>query len=187
MNSSRLVVPAMDYLDGYVAALRSGWSPDNVRGKAAADEQLAAIGTDPQTFLAALDDPDALGPPIKLPDGNVVKRLPGIHRWIWDGEFCGVIGFRWQKGTSDLPSEVLGHIGFSVVPWKRRQRHATGALAQMLDEARRRGLQWVELTTDPDNLGSQKVIMANGAAPPVTFRKAAAYGGLEALRFRIDL
>ncbi|MEO8501345.1 MAG: GNAT family N-acetyltransferase, partial [Vicinamibacteria bacterium] len=37
-----LVWPSADRLPGYVAALKRGWSPDNVHGEAAAREQLAA-------------------------------------------------------------------------------------------------------------------------------------------------
>jgi hypothetical protein len=33
-----LVWPGPEYLPGYLAALQKGWSSDNVRGKAAADE-----------------------------------------------------------------------------------------------------------------------------------------------------
>jgi predicted acetyltransferase len=116
-----------------------------------------------------------------------VPRLPGYLRWIWDGEFCGSIGFRWQRGTSALPAHVLGHIGYAVVPWKRRRGYATRALALMLVEARREGLAYVELTTDPDNAASQKVIVANGGRQIERFRATAAYGGKEELRFRIDL
>ena len=28
---------------------------------------------------------------------------PGYVRWMWDGEFCGSTGFRWQRGTEALP------------------------------------------------------------------------------------
>ncbi len=187
MSTATLVVPAKMYLDAYVAALELGWSPDNVRGKAAADEQLKAIRQDAAAFLSQLDDPEAKGPPIALPDGRMAKRLPGFYRWIWDGEFCGSIGFRWQNGTSDLPDHVLGHIGFGVVPWKRRQGHATRALALMMDEARGHGLEYVELTTDLDNRASQQVMIANGAQMVGKFRKLDMYGGREALRFRIML
>jgi len=45
----------------------------------------------------------------------------------------------------------------------------------------------VELTTDADNLPSQKVITANGGVVVEAFRKAAAYGGAESLRYRIML
>jgi predicted acetyltransferase len=106
---------------------------------------------------------------------------------MWDGEFCGSIGFRWQHGTSSLPSYCLGHIGYSVVPWKRRRGYATQALALLLPEARREGLDHVELTTDPDNLASQKVITANGGVFIERFKADAAYGGKEELRFRIAL
>ena len=187
MGQTMIVKPAEEHLARYVAALSQGWSPDNVRGKAAADEQLEAIAEDPAAFHAAMDDPLALGPPIALPDGTSFKRLPGIIRWIWDGDFCGSIGFRWQAGTSRLPAHVLGHIGFAVVPWKRRQGHATRALALMLDEARRQGLDHVELTADPDNLASQRVITANGGELVETFTKVAAYGGGQSLLFRIGL
>ena len=46
----RLVWPSRDYLPGYVAALERGWSPDNVRGQAAAQEELARIATDAEAL-----------------------------------------------------------------------------------------------------------------------------------------
>ncbi|SJZ50158.1 Predicted acetyltransferase [Enhydrobacter aerosaccus] len=180
-----LVVPSLEYLDGYVAALQRGWSADNVRLETAAREELAAITADPDAFVALLDNREAKGDPISLPDGSKAPRLPGIRRWMWDGEFCGSIGFRWQPGTAALPSHVLGHIGYAVVPWKRQRGYATRALALMLDEARREGLPYVELTTDPDNDPSQKVIQANGGVFVERF-SSAAYGKDE-LRFRIPL
>jgi predicted acetyltransferase len=170
-----------------MAALKRGWSPDNVRGAAAVEEQLAWIARDADGFLARLDDPEALGDPVKLPDGSTVTRLPGITRWIWTEEFCGSIGFRWQDGTTELPPYVLGHIGFAVVPWMRRLGLATRALALMLDEARERGLDKVEITTTPDNIASRVVIEANGGHLVERFEKDAAYGGGEALRFLIAL
>jgi predicted acetyltransferase len=117
----------------------------------------------------------------------LVPRLPGFRRWLWDGEFCGSIGFRWQPGTSSLPPHVLGHIGFAVVPWKRRRGYATLALAQLLSEIGNKGLTFVELTTDQDNAASQRVIRANGGELIERFRKPAAYGGKASCRFRIDL
>jgi hypothetical protein len=50
------------------------------------------------------------GEVLTLPDGSQVPRLPSYRRWLWDGELCGSIGFRWQVGTSALPPHVLGHI-----------------------------------------------------------------------------
>lgn len=122
-----------------------------------------------------------------MPDGSTVPRLPGFHRWLRDGEFCGSLNFRWQPGTSALPPHVLGHIGYSVVPWKQGRGYATRGLALLLPEVWAQGLTHVDLTTDPDNLASQRVILANGGRLVERFRKAAAYGGAESLRWRIDL
>ncbi|WIM13802.1 GNAT family N-acetyltransferase [Enhydrobacter sp.] len=180
-----LVVPALAHLDAYADALRRGWSADNIRLEAAAREELERIAADPQAFVASLDDREAKGGPITLPDGSKVARLPGFRRWMWDGAFCGSIGLRWQPGTGALPSYVLGHIGYAVVPWKRRRGYATRALALMLEEARREGLPYVELTTDPDNQPSQKVILSNGGILVERFRSPTC--GKEELRFRISL
>ena len=179
-----LVWPAMEYLRSYADALRRGWSPDNLRPEASAEE-LERIASDPELFVAQQIDRDAKGPPIDLPDGSTVPRLPGYRRWMWDGSFCGVIGFRWQPGTTDLPPYCLGHIGYSVVPWKRGRGYATHALRALLPETKEQGLDFVELTTDATNEPSRRVIEANGGQLVERFRKPAVHGGAESLRYRI--
>jgi predicted acetyltransferase len=181
-----LVWPAAEYLPGYRDALRQGWSPDNRRPEAA-DEELVRIATDPDRFLAEQVDREAKGPPITLPDGSQVPRLPGYHRWMWDGEFCGSIDLRWQPGTHELPAYCLGHIGYSVVSWKRRRGYATRALRLILPEARAEGLAHVELITEAGNVASRRVIEANGGILIERFHKPAVHGGSESLRFRIPL
>ncbi|MBX9946137.1 MAG: GNAT family N-acetyltransferase [Reyranella sp.] len=183
----KLVVPALEYLDAYADALSRGFWSDNLRREASAREELAKIAADPAAFLASLDDPDAKGPPIPTKDGGTVRRLPGFRRWMWDDGFCGSVNFRWQPGTSELPAYVLGHLGYTVVPWKQRRGYATRAVALMLPEARKLGLTCLDLTTDPDNIPSQKVITANGGHLVGTFEKSAAHGGGEGLLFRIPL
>src|SRR6476661_4495691 len=97
-----LVWPALSYLPSYVAALERGWSPDNLRGLAAAREELDAITADADRFLASLVDRDAKAGPITLLDGSTVPRLPGYRRWMWDGDFCGSTSLRWQKSSEEL-------------------------------------------------------------------------------------
>ncbi len=182
----QLVWPSSEYLPGYVHALRQGWSPDNTRPEAAG-EQLLQIEHEPDAFLAGQVDREAEGPPITMPDGSTVPRLPGYHRWMWDGELCGVISVRWQPGTTALPPYCLGHIGYAVVPWKRRRGHAPRALALLLPDVRAEGLAYAELTAEAGNLASQRVIEANGGVLVERFHKLAAHGGAESLRFRIPL
>jgi predicted acetyltransferase len=182
-----LVVPHEHYLPSYAAALRRGWSPNNERPLAASQEELAQIEANPAAFVASLDDREVKGPPVAMPDGSVVPRLPGFRRWMWDGEFAGSIGFRWQSGTVELPPYCLGHVGYAVVPWKQRRGYATAALLHMLDEARQLKLPYIEITADPDNLPSQKVILAAGGQFHERFDEPPQFGGKPCLRFRIAL
>ena len=155
-----------------------------VRGRR---ELHARIAADPEAFLVSLEDREAKGGPIALPDGSFARRVPGFRRWLWDGEICGAIGFRWQPGTAELPPHCLGHIGYSVVPWKQGRGYATQAVLQLLPEARELGLPYVEITTDPENLASQRVIEKAGGRFVERFVKPAQYGSKPGLRFRSTL
>ena len=180
----RLVIPNRQLLPQYVAALERRWSPHTMRDDVI-DEELAQIARDPDKFLAAQVDREAAGGPVTLPDGSKVARLPGYRLWISDGEFCGMINLRWQPGTTELPPHVLGHIGYTIVPWKRGRGYATRALALMLREARREGLPEVVISTDPDNVASQRVIEANGGTGRERVDRPAQYGGTAGLRYRV--
>ena len=179
-QATRLLRPTPDLLPGYVAALRRGWSPDNVRGAVAAREILDRIASDPDLFFLTTH-------------GSQRPRLPGVMRWIWDahdpgpGGFAGSIGLRWMADHAALPSWVLGHIGYAVPEWQRGRGHATRALGRLLQEARGFGLPFVDLTTDPDNTASQRVMVANGAVLVERFDKGEVYGHQPGLRYRIAL
>ncbi len=181
----RLVWPALDYLDGVRAALARGWSPNTVHDTSR--RELERIDADPVAWVDGQVDREAKGPPIEDADGTLLARLPGFTRWMWDGEFCGSIGLRWQKGTTDLPPTCLGHVGYAVVPWKRGRGYATRALRALLDDVRAEGLPHVVVTTDPDNVASRRVIEANGGTLVERFIKPASHGGGQGLRYRIDL
>ncbi len=136
-------------------------------------------------FITSLEDLEALGTPIRLPDDSLVPRLPGYRRWIWNAGFCGAIGLRWQPGTAALPTHVLGHVGYGVASWRQGQGHATRALKLLLPQAWHLGLEHVEVVTEPDNAASRRVIAACGGLLVERFRTDPAYGGVEKLRYRI--
>lgn len=183
-----LVIPVAGWLPAYRAALTSGWSPDPVRPRDTARDELDAIARDPAVFLARLDQPQPGGAPVTLPDGSTVPRLPQITRWIvGGGTFLGSISLRWQPGGDDLPPHVLGHLGYAILPAHRGRGHATAALTLMLGEARARGLRRVELIVDPGNLSSIRVIENTGGELLERFDRPAAYGGGASLRYAISL
>jgi predicted acetyltransferase len=185
MHEMTLVWPSREFLPSYRAALERGWSPDNLRGELGVREELARIDKNADAFIASLVDREAVGEPITLPDGTTARRLPGYRRWMWDGEFCGSIGLRWQPGTEALPPHCLGHIGYGVVPWKQRRGYATRALGQMLHGAAAEGLRYVEITTDPDNVASRRVIEANGGVLVEEFVTIPSLGGQLKVRYRV--
>ena len=87
-DAMKLVWPSLEYLPSYVAALERGWSPDNVRGQIAAQEELARIAADANVFLASLVDREAAGDPITLAGRDEgASRSPGI------GDGCGTANF----------------------------------------------------------------------------------------------
>jgi len=159
--------PQLSMRESYAEALRRGWSSNTVRDVSA--DELVEIARDPKGFIDARRDDAPIGT-ITLPNGETVAKLPGRIRWMWDGEFAGAINLRWPADGGPLPAHVLGHVGYSVVPWKQGHGYARKALRHMLSEARDVGLTRLEITTDAGNVASQKVVLANGGRLERTFR-----------------
>lgn len=90
-------------------------------------------------------------------------HVPSTILWVGgDGadEYLGSLSIR--HSLTPYLLEVAGHIGYSVRPSARRRGVATEALRLALPEAAALGLERVLVTCDTDNVGSAKVIEANG-------------------------
>jgi predicted acetyltransferase len=88
-------------------------------------------------------------------------HVPATTMWWADGqEYLGRLTIRHRLTPSLLA--VGGHIGYDVRPSARRRGHATAMLAAALPVARELGIDPVLITCDEDNIGSRKVIEANG-------------------------
>ena len=92
-------------------------------------------------------------------------RKPGFvcqSSWWWTegDEYVGRISLRHELTPHLL--EVGGHIGYDVRQSRRRQGHATRMLAAVLPESAKLGIDPALVTCDLDNVGSLRVIEANG-------------------------
>ncbi|MEZ0579811.1 GNAT family N-acetyltransferase [Nocardioides sp. MH1] len=114
--------------------------------EAACEELVAALA------VSALGDPED-------------DKVPSTYYWITDGSGSGeeVIGFlNLRHELNDWLLEEGGHIGYSVRPARRRQGHATRALALGVRRAGELGIDRVLVTCDSDNLASARTIEAGG-------------------------
>jgi len=94
-------------------------------------------------------------------EGAADGRVPNTHFWIADGDdLVGYLHLRHELNAFLL--EEGGHIGYSVRPSRRREGHASRALALGVLEAGRLGIERVLVTCDEDNLPSAGTIERNG-------------------------
>lgn len=94
--------------------------------------------------------------------------IPPRQGWVHSSTYW------WTDGPAYLASirirhrltphllEVGGHIGYDVAPSARLRGHGTAMLAAALPKAAELGISSVLITCDTNNIGSRKIIEANG-------------------------
>lgn len=145
----RLVAPAARCEVSFLAALREFQAEGRLL-----ELDPARLAADFAGFVRALQrrtDPAHLAP----------GRVPETVLWLVEGdEFLGRVAIR-HALTAQL-RRVGGHIGYEIRPSRRRQGHGRRVLALALPRAAALGLDRVLVTCDADNIGSKKIIEANG-------------------------
>jgi predicted acetyltransferase len=144
------------YKDSYVAALREGF----YRGMqpVVTEGQIRGIEADFARYVAGITQQTGT---ITLPDGVSVPKVPFSLRWLVLGdEFIGEVSIRHR--LNDWLRQEGGHIGYGIRPSRQRRGYGRLILALALEECRRLGLERVLVTALAANLGSVRIIEANG-------------------------
>ena len=153
---AELVAPSLRHARSYVAALREGFrrgAQDRV-----SERRISQIEADFATYIDAITDQTGS---IRLPTGQIVPKVPFSVLWLVEGdEFIGETHVRHR--LNDYLIKEGGHIGYGIRPARRRQGYGRLILALALEECRRLGLRRVLVTCLADNVGSARIIEANG-------------------------
>lgn len=157
----KLVEPSLDYFDSYLKALKNNYAYGTAQPYDLA--KMAQIEADPAQHLIDLETFKEGS--FKAVDGSEHPKVPQNHLWIVKNnqDFVGAINFR--PKLSELLTQFGGHIGYSVAQDFRGNGYATQALALFLASPvllAKVDRPYILLTTDPSNIASQKVILANG-------------------------
>ena len=140
----------------FAAEGRGGPEDDSALGRQLAGfaEQWHTVEGFERYLTALRQEGDTSAP---LPPGWVHSST---YWWVEGPEFLGVIRIRHALTPKLL--ETGGHVGYDVAPKARRRGHGAAMLRAALPIAAGLGLDRVLITCDPGNVGSRRVIEANG-------------------------
>jgi predicted acetyltransferase len=129
-----------------------------------AANEMHAIGEwdiKPDDLAARFDDILREQAAAKDPAAAPAGVLPHQDFWLLDDDvWIGLLTLRTQIDEQLLRSG--GHIGYVIRPSRRRRGYGTILLRLGLEQARARGMHRALLTCAETNIGSRKVIEANG-------------------------
>jgi predicted acetyltransferase len=151
-----LVLASTDYREDYVRALREGFRRgDQQAMKPGAIDKIEA---DFDGFVAELTRQTG---DIVLPNGTLVPRVPQDICWLVDGDsFIGETGIRY--GLNDWLMQIGGHAGYGIRSTFQRQGYGKLILKLALERLHASGIEHALITCYDHNIGSIKVIEANG-------------------------
>lgn len=145
-----LASPSKQYKDTFLEALQEEIQAEGDQMA----HKIQSIAADFEGFLQRLSNMER---GINIPP----HLVPASSFWlIDDGEYIGSLNLRHELNDDLL--HFGGHIGYDIRPSKRRKGYGKEILRLGLEKARERGLRQVLVTCDETNIGSKKIIEANG-------------------------
>jgi predicted acetyltransferase len=158
-----LVAPTSRVQDSF----RTAMAEFQTEGRGGPDDQTM-IGEEIRQFSPTWHDPTAFAVYIRILHTASLEntprppgRVPATTLWWVDGEeYLGRLAIRHR--LNEFLRELGGHIGYDVRPSARRRGHATHMLRAARPIAQGLGIDRVLITCDVDNVGSRRVIEANG-------------------------
>ena len=149
-----LVTPSSQYKDSFIQAVKEYHAVDADNITEIYELNIEELENDfPHYISNLLSESEGK----HLPAGYV----PQTTYWLIDqGEFIGTISIR-HRLTDRLLQEG-GHIGYDIRPSKRKMGYGKKILALALPKAQELGLYRVLVTCNETNIGSKKIIEANG-------------------------
>lgn len=150
----QLVLPSIDYKESFLEALHEYQQEK-------AEDRLDILSLNPeklkndfQSYVTRLRE-ESEGK--HLPKGHV----PHTTYWLVDGKvLIGRVNIRHYLTPFLL--RIGGHIGYDIRPSKRQQGYGTKILQLALPKAKELGITKVLVTCNETNIGSKKIIEANG-------------------------
>jgi len=160
-----LVLPDLRWYPSWAATVED-FGDEVMHGAGAwnLDHPLGSTEDSCREFIDVLAERSVADPGNEIVPGS--GRVASTYFWITagdggpDDEVIGFLNLRHELNAWLL--EEGGHIGYSVRPARRRQGHATRALALGVRRAGELGIDRVLVTCDTDNAPSARTIEAGG-------------------------
>ncbi len=147
-----LITPSIEY----ARAFQEMAEEFQAMGELRYDRDFEQIRQNFSAYLLRLER-NAIGE--DLPAGYV----PQEEFWLVDTDLEKVIGvIRLRRLLTPRLKSEWGQVGYSIRPSARRKGYGTRMLAMLLERLRAEGRQRVLITCDADNVGSRRIIEANG-------------------------
>lgn len=150
-SQPQLQLPSAKYKDSFLAAIKEYQAEDLPNYRNLPLEEMKA---DFEGYVEKIRS-EANGK--NLPAGYV----PHTVFWLVDGDkYLGRLDIRHE--LTQYLETAGGHIGYDIRSSERRKGYGKLILELGLEKARQLGLKEIVITCDLDNVGSRKIIEANG-------------------------